>query len=108
MAIDQVVMDFFLFGKIQHILRCTPSHRHSSLDNFDDLLISGLSYITNCNVTDPQRLQACLPVRDGGLGIRKCATLASSALMASAASTCDLQNAILANYHNIKDDPAIC
>jgi len=40
-------------------------------------------------------LQASLPVRDGGLGIRSVASVALSAFLASAASTRDLQSSIL-------------
>src|SRR6218665_1350829 len=41
--------------------------------------------------TDENWLQASLPVKDGGLGIRSAATLALSAFLASAASTSELQ-----------------
>ena len=43
-----------------------------------------------------QWTQASLPVKDGGLGIRRVALLAPSAFLASAASTDDLQELILA------------
>ena len=41
-------------------------------------------------------IQAGLPIRDGGLGVRSVALLAPSAFLASAAATLELQNAILA------------
>jgi len=87
----------FCAPKIQHILRCTPCHGHPALTTFDNLLKSGLMVVTNCNLSDVQWLQTSLPVRDGGLGIRRAAPLALSAFLASAAGTLDLQNEILVN-----------
>ena len=45
--------------------------------------------------TDDQWLQAGLPVKDGGLGVRSVATLALPAFLASAESTDELQFRIL-------------
>ena len=87
----------FCAPKIQHILRCTPCHKHPSLDTFDDLLRSGLCKIINADLSDTQWLQAGLPVQDGGLGIRNVARLAISAYLASAASTIQLQEEILSS-----------
>jgi hypothetical protein len=44
-----------------------------------------------------QWLQASLPVKDGGLGVRRVASLASPAFLASAASTLALQDFILSH-----------
>ena len=49
----------------------------------------------NLSLSDSEFLQAGLPVKDGGLGIRSVASLASSAFLASAASTDDIQFRIL-------------
>ena len=81
--------------KIQHILRCTPCYDHTLLLEFDNLLRQGLCSVTNSILSDTQWLQACLPIRDGGLGIRRAAPLALSSYLASAASTRDLQSSIL-------------
>src|SRR6218665_3016456 len=54
-----------------------------SLARFDSLLRSGLSSILNVELSDEKWLQASLPVKDGGLGIRSAATLALSAFLAS-------------------------
>ena len=43
--------------------------------------------ITNSDLSDIQWTQASLPVRDGGLGIRRVSSLALPAFVASAAST---------------------
>jgi len=78
-------------------VRCTPRHGSQDLTTFNDLQKSGLKLVTNCDLRDLQWLQACLLVRDGGLGIRRAAPLTLSAFLASAASTLDLQDEILAN-----------
>ena len=67
--------------QIQHILRCTPCHGHQALDTFDGLEIRPWD-CNHCDLSDLQWLQACLPVRDGGLGICRAATLALSAFLA--------------------------
>ena len=85
----------FCAPKVQHILRCTPCNGHPALGHFDSLLRSGLSAIVNSDLSDISWLQACLPVREGGLGIRRTASLALSAFLASAAGTRDLQDQIL-------------
>ncbi|HSN23938.1 MAG TPA: reverse transcriptase domain-containing protein, partial [Methylomicrobium sp.] len=81
--------------KIQHLLRCSPCVNHQSLAVFDDLLRSAVSSITNCELSDIQWLQASLPVRDGGLGVRRAQSLALPSFIASATSTKELQAAIL-------------
>ena len=65
------------------------------MTEFDSFLRSGLCSITNSNLSDIQWLQASLPVKDGGLGIRRVVSLALPAFLASAASTQVLQSLIL-------------
>jgi len=86
----------FRAPKILHTLRSSPCVGNPALEKFDCLLRSGLGDITNSNLSDLQWIQASLPVKDGGLGIRRVASLAPSAFMASAASTLVLQDHILA------------
>ena len=64
-----------------------------ALDLFDGHLRSALSRITNrpTSLSDTQWLQASLPIKHGGLGIRQVRSLALPAFLASAASTSDLQ-----------------
>ena len=85
----------FSAPKVMHTLRSSPCIGHPALDRFDNLLRDGLSKITNSNLSDIQWIQASLPVKEGGLGIRRVASLASSAFLASAAGTLDLQESIL-------------
>jgi len=70
-----------------HTLRCSPCVNHPCLEAFDNLLRKGIDTICNLSLTDIQWLQASLPVKDGGLGVRRVSSLASSAFLASAAAT---------------------
>src|SRR6218665_1375098 len=78
-----------------YILRCSPCSGHHLLENFDELQRTGLETVVDCSLNETQRLKASLPVRDGGLGVRRAASLASSAYLASAAAILDLQTALL-------------
>ena len=49
-------------------------------------------------------LQASLPIKDGGLGVRRVSSLALTAFLASAAGTALLQAEILADC-NVPEDP---
>jgi len=77
------------------MLRCLPSVSHPSLEKFDALLKQAIQRITNSDLYDLQWIQASLPVRDGGLGVRPVSSLALPAFLASAASAQSLQDDIL-------------
>ena len=81
--------------KILNVLRSAPCVDHPALTRFDTLLRDAISSITNCALDEVAWVQASLPIRVGGLGIRSVVVLASSAFLASAAATSDLQTAIL-------------
>jgi hypothetical protein len=81
--------------KLLYTIRSSPCAGHPALGAFDELLRGCVSNITNTDLTDTQWLQASLPVANGGLGIRRVASLAPSAFLASAAGTRDLQERIL-------------
>jgi len=81
--------------KVLHLLRCSPSVFHPSLATFDALLRRSIQHITNSDLSDSQWIQASLPVRDGGLGVRRVSQLAIPAFIASAASTLSIQDDIL-------------
>ena len=76
-----------------NVLRSSPCVNHLSLVEFDSLLHSGLTSVTNCALDDSAWLQSSLPIRDGGLDIRSVVMLTPSAFLASAASTLELQDA---------------
>ena len=86
----------FSAPRLMHILRCSPCHDHPLLLVFDEIQRTGINVITNSNLSDTQWIQASLPICDGSLGIRRAASLALSAFLASAAATAPLQHHILA------------
>ena len=86
----------FSAPRVLHLLRCSPSVDHLLLNKFDGLLRDSVQQITNSDLSDTKWIQASLPVRDGGLGIRRVTSLALPAFVASAASTLSLQADILA------------
>ena len=85
----------FSAPRVLHLLRCSPSVSHPSLERFDALLKQPIQRITNSVLSDLQWIQASLPVRDGGLGVRRVSSLALPAFLASVASTLSLQDEIL-------------
>jgi hypothetical protein len=94
----------FSAPKLIHTLRSSSCFGHESLLSFDSLLCKALCKICNVSLSDDQWLQASLPVKSGGLGIRRVASLASSAFLASAVSTHDLQQQILHFNTGLPDD----
>ena len=58
----------FSAPKVLHMLRCSPSVSHPSLEKFDALLEQAIQRTTNSDLSDLRWIQASLPVRDGGLG----------------------------------------
>ena len=102
---DALVLLRASFGapRVQHLLRCSPSVGHPALGDFDSILRSAICKITNCDLSNNQWLQAGLPIRDGGLGIRRVSSLALPAFLASAAGTLTLQDIILSGI-DLKPD----
>jgi len=64
--------------KLLYLLRTEDCSGNQLLDEFDNKLQTGLSKVLNVDLNDDQRLQASLPVRNGGLGIRSAQMLAPS------------------------------
>ena len=77
------------------MLRCSPCLGNAILSQIDEVLKSNISHIANVVLSDVQWIQASLPVKAGGLGIRRAASLALPAYLASATSTASLQDLIL-------------
>ena len=82
--------------KILYHLRCTFSGKHPTLTLLDAELRSMLCQILNVDLNDHQWQQASLPVKWGGLGIRKPTQVAPSAFLASVAGTSALVSSMLA------------
>jgi hypothetical protein len=92
--------------RLQFMLRAAPCMEHPLLVKYDDILRKATRGVCNIDLSDDQLLQASLPVRSGGLGIRRVSSLAPSALTASAAGTSELQACILIKSGTSHDDPA--
>ena len=90
----------FALPKLLYSLRTAPCFLSPVQKDYDDVLRSTLSAITNIHfgVDDPSWTQATLPVKMGGLGIRSAVQLAPSAFLASAAATSDLVHLIVPPY----------
>ena len=82
----------FSAPRVQHLLRCSPSANNPALQTFDNHLNSAVSNITNSALSNTQWLQASLPIKHGGLGVRRVSSLAIPAYLASAASTLPFKN----------------
>ena len=79
----------FALPKLLYNLRTSPCFLSPALQEYDNLLKSIVSGITNIHFGEdcPTWLQATLPVKMGGLGIRSAVQLAPSAFLASAAAS---------------------
>ena len=63
--------------KLLYLLRTSNCFNHPQLLKFDRVLKDGLCSILNVDYNETQWMQATLPVKDGGLGIRCANTLAT-------------------------------
>jgi len=81
--------------KLLHTLRSSCCVEHPALSEFDDQLRYCLRQILNVSLDDNQWSQATLPVRNGGLGIRRAHQIAPSAYLASASGAAPLVSLIL-------------
>lgn len=73
--------------KLQYVLRASRVCKNPAvLPVFDEVLKDAISNLTNIKMSNVVWLQASLPVRRGGLGVRRAETLAFLAFLASAFS----------------------
>ena len=92
-------------SRLLHTLRCVPCMDHPILDRFDQIMQEALTKSLNVALADCNRGQATLPIRDGGLGIRRVSSLALPAFLASAAGTASLQASFLSRCNVLIDLP---
>ena len=87
----------FALPKLLYNLRTAPCFLSPALQEYDSTLKSIVSTIANVHFgeDDSTWLQATLPVKLGGLGIRNAVQLGSSAFLASAAASSDLVHHIV-------------
>ncbi len=81
--------------RLMYLLRTSPCTGSPELSRYDQVLRDALSTTQNIDLTDDRWIQASLPVKWGGLGIRSVTLLAPSAFLASAASTAELTSSLL-------------
>jgi len=93
--------------KLLYLLQTSYCSDNPLQATFDNILISDLSSILNVDLSDTQWLQASLPVRHGGLGIRSAQMLAPSTFLASSASMHDLQQSMLPQSVGSLDDESL-
>ena len=84
--------------RMMYLLRTAPCTNSPELILYDDLLRLAVSETLNISLSDKAWLQASLPVRWGGIGVRRVVQLAPSAYLASAVCTTDLTRSLLPTY----------
>ena len=88
--------------KLTYLLRSSPAYRHLDvLVDFDLLVKNALSSITNIDFSEDAWSQASLPVRSGGLGIRKTVDIALPCFISSAISARPLVDASLTSVQDL-------
>ena len=92
-----ILRSLFSIPRLMHVLRCSPYFVHPLLLVHDTVLREGLSASVNIHMSDTQWLQASIPVKSGGLGIRRALLLALPKFLASAVARSDLQSTILSH-----------
>ena len=90
-----VLKNSFSIPKLKFMLRTSPCFMHPDiLSNYDSILTSTLEKKTNVQLTDSSRIQACLPVKVGGLCLPSASLLATSLFLFSASSCAALSDQI--------------
>ena len=94
----------FSMPKLNYFLRTAPCYTDSdSIQKFDQTLHSTLQKILNVKLDDNAWDQASLPIRSGGLGIRKASDVALPAFLASAHGAANMVK--LVNPNRMEADP---
>jgi hypothetical protein len=85
----------FSIPKLTYLLKASPCFEHPDiLAEYDKTLTSTVENITNVQLTEITRLQSCLPVKMGGLGLPSASLLATSCFLSSASNCADLVDQI--------------
>ena len=98
----------FAIPKVLYVLRTAPCFLSPELARFDESLHHLVCVILNVPLDDNSAwLQASLPVRNGGIGIRRSVQLAASTYLASAACCSELIPQILPPHLSTSSDPLV-
>lgn len=97
------IIKFCLFApKFIYSVRSSPFWKHPSLTSkLDDSIQNILSLVLNIPLDDQAWAQASLPIRFGGLGIRKISSVALPAFLASVHKTEELISKILSKSRRL-------
>src|SRR5882757_4924820 len=99
-----LLKNIFSMPKLLYVLRTAPTFLSPTLLLYDNILSSSISSLFNISLSADSFLQASLPVRLGGLGVRGAVVLAPSAFLASIASTSALSDLLLARSNKLQPD----
>ena len=92
----------FAIPKLTYLLRSSKAFQENDiLEEIDVTLRNSMSNIVNIEFTDEAWTQASLPVRSGGLGIRKSADISLPCFISSALSATSLVEAILSSVQDM-------
>lgn len=91
----------FTVPKLTYMLRSSPCFRHGNLLKLiDDDIKRTFESIANCRLNDEQWSKVSMPIRFGGMGIRKCEDIALPAFLSSINSVINLVTLMLPNIHD--------
>ena len=95
-----LLKNVFHIPKLLYLLRTAPCFSSSILKEFDQTARSCLETITNCRLDDQAFNQASLPVKFGGLGIRRAEDICLPAFIASSFKAVGITGQLLSNEHS--------
>ncbi|KAK8720595.1 hypothetical protein OTU49_013221 [Cherax quadricarinatus] len=84
--------------RLTYFLRCAPSYDNPILHEYDSILRQIFTKVLNLTLEDGQWNQATLPVRLGGIGVRKSSQIALPAFLSSCIASRELVAAILPEH----------
>src|SRR6218665_3075573 len=67
--------------KLMYLLRCAPCYNQLRLIDYDKPLRGGTERILNISLPEDQWMQVSLPIKMGGLGVRRVSSLALPAFL---------------------------
>ena len=89
----------FHIPKLLYLLRTSACYLSTRLKDFDSRMRLCLQSITNCSLDERSFSQATLPVKFGGLGVRRAEDISLPAFVASSTSTASIVNNLLSNLN---------
>ena len=97
----------FAIPRLLYLLRTTPCSSSPGTILFDEVIRNALSSIANIKLDDDSWMQASLPVRWGGTGVRSVVDLAPSAFLSSIHAASSFLETILPPWARQSPDPAL-